>query len=258
MSPTMLFLGALLFSSDGSGAFFGNSTEDEIYIGGSYTPVVPAPATPPALQTPPASVGPVVWRPAPDVPDIVRNPQDSYCEWVVELAECIPDGTYANPNPADPAAQVDVVGIVSAQVERDIATMQVEAARINWQPRSDEVLVNMDTIVYTDAQTQYLNTFILGRAVTVEVTPVWYEWNYGDGSRPFGTIDPGAPYPDYTVFHAYAEPGEYVISLRTTWSARFQIHGLTGWLPVNGQPITTDSVGPISAVTKTNRLIYQD
>lgn len=190
---------------------------------------------------------------------VIRDATDSFCISDNQRALCIPD-------PGEPTEEeeeseeptiIDVVGAAEAQIERDIARLGVEPARINHQPPGGEVLVNIDTIFYTEADVQYLSTTVLGHAVLIEVTPVWFEWGFGDGEG-LGTADPGAPYPAHTVAHQYQAAGDNFVSLETTWNARFRVEGVSNWIPVSGQPVTRDEVGPIRSVTKTNRLVALD
>ena len=61
------------------------------------------------------------------------------------------------------------------------------------------------------------------------------------------TPDPGTPYPNYTVSHAYEVTGNgYVIKLRTSWSARWRIAGQTQWHQVNGTVTTTETSSPFN------------
>jgi len=193
-----------------------------------------------------------------DVP-VIRNPEDSFCISDLQRGLCIPD-------PGEPSGEeeeseeptiVDVVGAAEVQIERDISRIGVAPARINHQPPGGEVLVNIDTIFYTEADVQYLSTTVLGHAVLIEVTPAWFEWDFGDGEG-LGTADPGAPYPAHTVTHQYSAAGDNFVSLETTWNARFRVEGVSNWISVSGQPVTIDEVGPIRSVTKTNRLVTLD
>jgi|SRR5690625_1420368 len=199
------------------------------------------------------------WTTSPtDVP-IIRDASDSFCVSDLQRGLCIPD-------PGEPSEEeedseeptiIDVVGAAEAQIERDIARLGVAPARINHQPPGGEVLVNIDTVFYTEADVQYLSTLVLGHSVLIEVTPAWFEWDFGDGEG-LGTADPGAPYPAHTVAHQYSAAGDNFVSLETTWNARFRVEGVSTWIPVRGQPVTTDEVGPIRSVTKTNRLVALD
>lgn len=232
----------------GGGDLWADSEDDIVYIEGwqdSPSPYVPA--------DPPRDLDLGGQNPH---DELVYHIEDSFCLSDLQAQICIPDAPRLDNDQGEPENPIDIVMLIQAQVERDTATMRVSPARVNWQPRAGEVLINMETIVFTEAATQYLTTTILGYQVTVETTPVWFEWNFGDGSAVLGTSDQGAPYPDHRVSHIYTQPGEYFISLRTTWSARFRVEGLSSWIPVRGQPITSDSVGPIRAETKTNRLVH--
>ena len=61
------------------------------------------------------------------------------------------------------------------------------------------------------------------------------------------TPDPGTPYPNYTVSHAYEVTGNgYVIRLRTSWSARWRIAGQAQWHQVNGTVTTTETSSPFN------------
>ncbi len=199
---------------------------------------------------------------SPDSVAVIRDSAGSFCISDSQGGLCIPDpGEPADPeDPGDPQEPtiIDVVGAAAAQIERDIARLGVRPARINHQPPGGEVLVNMDAVFYTEADVQYLSTAVLGRAVTVEVTPAWFEWDFGDGSPSLGTADLGAPYPNHTIAHVYESAGANFVTLRTTWNARFRVEGVSNWIPVSGQPVTVDQVGPISSVTKTNRLVRMD
>ncbi|MDQ1696727.1 MAG: hypothetical protein QOJ03_2080, partial [Frankiaceae bacterium] len=42
---------------------------------------------------------------------------------------------------------------------------------------------------------------------TITITPTSYDWTWGDGTVLVKTDDAGAPYPDGTLTHTYAEPG---------------------------------------------------
>ena len=199
------------------------------------------------------------WTTSPSDVPVIRNPEDSFCISDLQRGLCIPDP--GEPSGEEEASEeptiVDVVGAAEVQIERDISRIGVAPARINHQPPGGEVLVNIDTIFYTEADVQYLSTTVLGHAVLIEVTPAWFEWDFGDGEG-LGTADPGAPYPAHTVAHQYSAAGDNFVSLETTWNARFRVEGVSNWISVSGQPVTTDEVGPIRSVTKTNRLVTLD
>ncbi|MGP7960454.1 PKD domain-containing protein [Sanguibacter sp. A247] len=62
-----------------------------------------------------------------------------------------------------------------------------------------------------------LPTAILG-TVELEATPTTFAWDPGDGTDPFTSAQPGAPFPNDTVTHIYTKVGECRITLTTTAS----------------------------------------
>ena len=101
-------------------------------------------------------------------------------------------------------------------------------------------------MVWTSPDKQTFNITLLGTPIEVEATPVSFNWDWGDGQS-FDTTDPGTPYPNYTVSHAYEVTGNgYVIKLRTSWSARWRIAGQAQWHQVNGTVTTTETSSPFN------------
>jgi len=58
---------------------------------------------------------------------------------------------------------------------------------------------------------------------TVTITPVHYNWSWGDGSADLPTDDPGGPYPDGSVTHTYARAGNIRGVLTADWTATYTI-----------------------------------
>ncbi|WP_024287769.1 hypothetical protein [Cellulomonas sp. KRMCY2] len=110
-----------------------------------------------------------------------------------------------------------------------------------FQPAGGRALVNKDLIVFTDPAPQELSTVILGTPVLVRATPVGYAWDFGDGSAPLVTTDPGRPYPDYSVAHLYGSLGTFEVRLVTTWQGVYQVAGAGPWLAVAGTAQTTSA-----------------
>lgn len=125
--------------------------------------------------------------------------------------------------------------------------LPLPAPAVHMQPDTGWVLVNKETIAYTDPAPVTLTTELLGRTVTVEATPSRFTYEWGDGSRPDVTSDPGAPYPAFDVFHVYEDLGEVAISITTEWSGRYQVEGDPQWREVTGTATTT-ATGPVFEV----------
>mgnify|MGYP003951611303 CR=1 FL=1 len=150
--------------------------------------------------------------------------------------------------PEDPAT---VVVLTAADFRR----LPLTASAPRVQPADGRGLVNMDLIVFTDPAPQVLSTTVLGVPVTVRATPVSYAWDFGDGSEPLVTTDPGAPYPHQTVARPYRAEGTYQLTLRTTWTGTYQVNGTGPWHTVAGAATTTSTPVTTQAYTATTTLV---
>ena len=128
-----------------------------------------------------------------------------------------------------------------------VARLIPHGSGINRYPSGEIfVIFKQPMMVWTSPDKQTFNITLLGTAVEVEATPVSFNWDWGDGQT-FETTDPGTPYPNYTVSHAYEVTGDgYVIRLRTSWSARWRIAGQAQWHQVNGTVTTTETSSPFN------------
>lgn len=142
-----------------------------------------------------------------------------------------------------------------AVTREDVQSLLVDAGGLEVQPDRPWVLVHVETVAYTGAQQQVLSTTVLDAPIEVRVVPTLFIWDFGDGSDPLVTTDPGAPWPDHTVAHSYSAAQEgVVVGLRTEWDAMFRIPGVSPWLPVAGTVVTTETSDPFDVVTATPRL----
>lgn len=121
------------------------------------------------------------------------------------------------------------------------------------QPDRGWVLVNKPTVVHADRTPQTLTTTILGTTVTITATPTSYAWDFGDGVT-LTTTDPGRPWPDGTLTHAYTRTGDYRIALTTTWSAVYTVGNDPTVRDVPGTATTT-STAPLSATERRSHLV---
>ena len=128
-----------------------------------------------------------------------------------------------------------------------VARLIPHGSGINRYPSGEIfVIFKQPMMVWTSPDKQTFNITLLGTAVEVEATPTSFNWDWGDGQS-FETTDPGTPYPNYSVSHAYEVTGDgYVIKLRTSWSARWRIAGQAQWHQVNGTVTTTETSSPFN------------
>ena len=141
--------------------------------------------------------------------------------------------------PEDPVAATVLTAV-------DFARLPLSASAPRLQPADGHGLVGMDLVVYTDPTQQTLTTIVLGVPVVVRAVPTRYAWDFGDGTPPLVTTDPGHPYPghpypEHTTARAYASAGTYQLTLTTTWSGTYQVAGAGPWFPVLGTAVTTSA-----------------
>ncbi|UKJ62727.1 hypothetical protein H1Q78_13350 [Cellulosimicrobium cellulans] len=140
-----------------------------------------------------------------------------------------------------------------------LATLTITPSPVIVQPPDGWTLVNVPTITYTEPGEQMLDTTLLGIPVQIRATPRTYTWDYGDGTTPLATTDPGAAYPDHTVHHTYDQPADQVqITLTTTWTGQFRITGTPTWTDVTGTATTTSTASPLRVYEARSRLVTDD
>ncbi len=114
----------------------------------------------------------------------------------------------------------------------------------------------MRLITYVLPTAQTWNPMLNGLPVMIRATPLSYEWDYGDGTDPLSTSDPGAPFPRDTVSHTYTQPAEVEVTLTTTYTGVYSTDGGATWLAVPGTA-TTEPI-PISVVEARAQLVSPD
>ena len=166
---------------------------------------------------------------------------------VGEEVACVP----GEPGPEEVVAPVQIV--FTAQ---EMQSLPIDPGTLTMQPDRGNVLINIDTVAYTDAVPQTFETAVLGVPVTVRVWPVEYAWDWGDGTV-FTTTDPGAPWPQYTVGHTYlratAEGETRTITVTTSWHGDFSVAGGPPQ-PVDGTAVTSTATTPFEVITASTSL----
>lgn len=150
--------------------------------------------------------------------------------WELISKECVRIGGDGEPT-VTPAAVASAFARVPMPEVKSIA-----------QP-GETTLVNLDTVFHTDATGFTRTISLLGRSVELEVRPVSFRWEFGDGESTT-TTTPGAAYPARDITHRYQRRGVVRHRVEVTWSARWRI-GSRPWRDVPG---TTTSTGEPSAL----------
>lgn len=148
---------------------------------------------------------------------------------------------------------------LTAEAEAAFRQLTIAPSPVVVQPPDGWTVVNVPTITYTEPEEQVLDTTLLGIPVQIRATPRSFTWDYGDGSGPVTTTDPGAAYPHHTVAHTYGQPADRVtITLTTTWSGQFRITGTPSWTDVTGTATTTSAADPLQVYEARSRLVTDD
>lgn len=139
----------------------------------------------------------------------------------------------------------------------DFKSLPIEPSELQIQPGNGWVFAGLETVAFAGNASQGFRTSLLGQEFHVVAVPHEFTWDFGDGSSPLVTADPGQPWPDHTVSHVYDRAGEARVSLTTTWRGHFRLaHGST-WTEVDGTAVTTTS-GPILTVHTARTRLVED
>jgi hypothetical protein len=127
------------------------------------------------------------------------------------------------------------------------------------------VMINIETVTYTDATPQDFAVTLLGIPVQVQAVPASFTWSFTSDGYADGTVttrDPGTPLPDFTLSHTFTHAGAATVSLATTWEGRFRIAGTVtdpddpaSWTPIPGQAHTDSGTTNLTVYTRTSHLV---
>ncbi len=165
----------------------------------------------------------------------------------------VPDAVVTPWRLVGPAVCATPADITPAMVLSAFRRLPLAPSPLVVQPDRGWVLVNKPTVVHAEGGPQTVVTTILGTAVTVTATPVSYAWDFGDGAT-LSTTDPGRPWPDGTLAHAYTRLGGYRLTLTTTWSATYTVAADPAVHMVPGTATTT-SATPLEVRERRSHLV---
>ena len=133
---------------------------------------------------------------------------------------------------------------VAATSIADRLTKLLPTGGVAYQP-AFEPLVHVPVVFWCDLPKIFTTRFnIVGEVVDVTLRPS-FSWSFGDGSV-MSSTDPGAPYPNGSITHAYLKEGTYLVTLLATWGGTWSNEGTIR--AVTGQ-IKTVRVATIKVVS---------
>ncbi len=145
--------------------------------------------------------------------------------------------------PAGGAGAAIVINPANLVTLSDVKRLVTDAGHVSISPNRAWVYVNKPVYFEADAVAHDRQLTVLGQQVTVDLTPVGYTWDAGDGSAAFDTVSPGGAWPDGEVTHTYRKARSNVsVGLTVEWSATFTVLGTT--YPVAGTTIASTASAP--------------
>ena len=110
---------------------------------------------------------------------------------------------------------------LETEVLRASRTLGLPALKAHTQPAKN-ALINIPTILYTNATPFTRDVTLLGQTIRIEATPTRYTWHHGDGTRQT-THSPGAKHPSHDVTHTYQKPKKHApVRVDTTYQIRYR------------------------------------
>lgn len=114
--------------------------------------------------------------------------------------------------------------VVPALSLNDKLVKLLPTASIAKQP-AENALVNVPVIYWCDLPSVFTTKVsVVGEIVDVTMRASFL-WSFGDGTF-FATTQPGRPYPDQQITHAYSHSGTYVVTMLATWGGTWSHNGV--------------------------------
>lgn len=174
-------------------------------------------------------------RPTP-TPTPTLPPGQSHCGYI-DIRD-LPRICYEDLDPANPQNSIE------DSVRRAVRTIGVPALTAKTQPAT-QALINIPTILYTNASAFTRDVTLLGQTTRIEATPIAYIWHHGDGTKQT-TRTPGRAHPHRDVTHTYKQPkNQAKVRVDTVYRIRYRIAGGT-WATLGN---TLTITGPETELT---------
>lgn len=117
----------------------------------------------------------------------------------------------------------------------DVVVERVPALHPTFQPQGGTVIGLPAVFATNQPRGLGERTFsLVGFTIVMDGRATW-TWDFGDGTT-FVSDEPGGPWPNVDVAHAYDRAGEYSVTAEAAWEAWFTVDGLGPW-PVEGDPV---------------------
>ncbi len=153
-----------------------------------------------------------------------------------------------------------VTEVTPGMVLRAFRRVPLPTPELHVQPPGGETLVNLDTIFSTEAERFTEVVRLLGKRITLDITPSTFTWDHGDGTTQT-TDTPGRPWKknqpvgaNGLITHLYQSKGAVQPTVTITWTARWK-QGNRPWQPVNGTVTMTSPPVPLDVLEAEPQLV---
>ena len=158
-----------------------------------------------------------------------------------------PSAVVATRKPVVKRKKVVAKKAVAATSIADRLTKLLPTGGVAYQP-AFEPLVHVPVVFWCDLPKIFSTRFnIVGEVVDVTLRPS-FSWSFGDGSVMQST-DPGAPYPNGSIQHAYLKEGTYLVTMLATWGGTWSNQGSIRAVTGQIKTIRVATVKVVSAPT---------
>ena len=158
-----------------------------------------------------------------------------------------PSAVVATRKPVIKKKRVVAKKAVAATSIADRLTKLLPTGGVAFQP-AFEPLVHVPVVFWCDLPKIFSTRFnIVGEVVDVTLRPS-FSWSFGDGSVMQST-DPGAPYPNGSIQHAYLKEGTYLVTMLATWGGTWSNQGTIRAVTGQIKTIRVATVKVVSAPT---------
>jgi hypothetical protein len=158
-----------------------------------------------------------------------------------------PSAVVATRKPVVAKKKVVAKKAVAATSIADRLTKLLPTGGVAYQP-AFEPLVHVPVVFWCDLPKIFSTRFnIVGEVVDVTLRPS-FSWSFGDGSV-MSSTDPGAPYPNGSIQHAYLKEGTYLVTMLATWGGTWSNQGTIRAVTGQIKTIRVATVKVVSAPT---------
>lgn len=147
-----------------------------------------------------------------------------------------------DPAPTPETTQAPTPTLTPGRILKAFRRVPLPESTITVQPPGGETLVNFETVYSTEAEPFTETVRLLGRTVTLDITPATFTWHHGDGTTQ--TTDwAGRPWTEgmsqtqvvsELIHHVYTRKAKDLpVSVDTVWTARYRVND-GPWADVGG------------------------